>query len=120
MEIFSPVTASLAAFRKSNKLNPGISWLLLYGDKKYSLLNTGSCVPFKRKIYLTVNGRILVCERIDYEFSVGYVTENGVELDTDKIAKKYNYYCKKLHHQCRSCYSQASCSQCAVDRKSVV
>ncbi|WP_315263390.1 radical SAM peptide maturase [Tannerella forsythia] len=86
--------------------------LLLYGDKKYSLLNTGSCVPFERKMYLTVNGRILVCERIDHEFSVGYVTENGVELDTDKIAKKYNYYCKKLHHQCRSCYSQASCSQC--------
>lgn len=86
--------------------------MLLYGDKKYSLLNTGTCIPFERKMYLTVNGRILVCERIDHDLSVGTVTENGVEIDTAKIARIYNSYYKKLYDQCKSCYSQASCSQC--------
>lgn len=85
---------------------------LLYGNKKYSLLSGGTCIPFERKMYITVNGRILVCERIDHDYSVGHISDQGVKLDSDRIARKYNLYYKKVGKQCKECYMQYSCSQC--------
>lgn len=85
---------------------------LLYGDKKYALLSSGTCIPFERKMYITVNGRILVCERIDHDYSVGNITDLGVVLDASQIARKYNAYYKKIGKICRECYMQYSCSQC--------
>lgn len=86
--------------------------ILLYGDKKYALLSGGTCIPFERKMYITVNGRILVCERIDHDYSVGNITDTGVVLDTSQIARKYNSYYKKIGKICKECYMQYSCSQC--------
>ena len=75
-------------------------------------IQTGTCLPFGKKIYLRANGEILPCERIDHIFSLGRVEKGRVHLDFNLVAKKYNAYYKKLRSQCISCYIHSSCKQC--------
>lgn len=85
---------------------------MFYGRKKQKLLPTGTCVPFNRKMYITVHGKILVCERIDHDFAVGYVTDEKVELNFKEVAENHRKYSSKLLPQCKYCYMQEACSQC--------
>jgi uncharacterized protein len=73
---------------------------------------TGTCVPFERKVFITVNGKILPCERIGFQYGLGTVDENKVELDFEKIAQTYNSYYDKLKEQCCSCANSKACFQC--------
>lgn len=85
---------------------------LLYGDGKAVLMPTGTCLPFNKKMFITVNGKILVCERIDHDFAVGQVEHGKVTLDIPKIAELYQEFHNRISGQCRECYMQHSCSQC--------
>jgi len=73
---------------------------------------TGTCLPFKKKIFVTATGKVLACERIGHQFSLGSVDGEKVNLDLEKIAKKYNSYYEKLEKLCKNCYNNASCSMC--------
>jgi uncharacterized protein len=73
---------------------------------------TGTCFPFSKKIFITVGGQILPCERIGHSFSLGKVSDETVILDFDEIAEKYNNYFDKLDRQCSRCYKNTSCNQC--------
>ena len=73
---------------------------------------TGTCTPFSKKMFITVNGKIIQCERIDHCFSMGKVSENGMEMDFPAIADKFNSWLDKLQKQCSGCYRKRSCVQC--------
>lgn len=73
---------------------------------------TGTCLPFEKKIFITVNGKILPCEKIDQKYTLGYVKDNGVELDLRKVAQIYSAYYKKIMKLCVNCYMKPFCSQC--------
>ena len=64
---------------------------------------TGTCTPFSKKMFITVNGKIIQCERIDHCFSMGKVSENGMEMDLPAIADKFNSWLDKLQKQCSGC-----------------
>lgn len=85
---------------------------LLVDKKQQPFLPTGTCVPFSKKMFLTVNGKILACERIDQKFVLGYVSEKGVDLDLERIASFYNGLFEKIRIQCESCYRRLFCPQC--------
>lgn len=74
--------------------------------------NTGTCVPFGKKMFITVNGKILQCERIDHDYALGYITEDDVALDYADVANRQNGYTKKLLHKCSKCASFKRCPQC--------
>lgn len=73
---------------------------------------TGTCFPFGKKMFITVNGKILACERIGHQFTLGNVTAENVELDFEEIAVKYNNYYSKIVNQCNHCFNVESCMQC--------
>jgi uncharacterized protein len=73
---------------------------------------TGTCLPFSRKVFITVNGGILPCERIGHQFILGTADETEVDLDFDKIAAIYNRYLDKITPQCAGCANAESCMQC--------
>jgi uncharacterized protein len=85
---------------------------LLYGKPESGNWITGTCPPFGKKMFVTVNGRILPCERIGHQFALGQIGDQGVELDFEAIAKIYNRYFAKLEGQCIRCFNKKSCSQC--------
>lgn len=73
---------------------------------------TGTCIPFSKKMFVTVKGRILQCERINHEFALGRVTDTGVELDLEQIARQHNSYVQKYARQCAHCGNRNACMQC--------
>ncbi|GHV58374.1 radical SAM peptide maturase [Bacteroidia bacterium] len=85
---------------------------LLIDKSKRKNLPTGTCLPFSKKMFVTVNGKILPCERIGHQFALGEITETEVKLDAEAIANKYNYYYGKFEKQCSICKNIKSCTQC--------
>ena len=64
---------------------------------------TGACFPFTKKMYVTVNGKILPCERIGHQFSLGHITPEEIVLDIQGIADKYNGYYSRMEKRCGTC-----------------
>jgi len=75
-------------------------------------LPTATCIPFQKKIFLTVSGKILPCERIGHQYILGSVDENGVNIDFNEIANRYNKYYENIQSQCSKCYHLKHCLQC--------
>ena len=85
---------------------------LLYKSKRPWHVNTGTCNPFGKRIFITAQGMILPCERIPYHLSLGHVDKNGIQLDYEKIAGQYNRYYKNLMEQCNNCSQSDRCPHC--------
>lgn len=85
---------------------------LFLDDNYSSFIPTGTCIPFSRRCYLSVNGKILPCERIGHEFALGHVDESGVYLDIDKIIKRLNSYYSAIKKSCNGCLKLLSCTKC--------
>jgi uncharacterized protein len=69
---------------------------LLFEEHKKSNWITGTCMPFSKKMFVTVNGKILPCERIGHQFALGTVDKNGVRIDFEEIVQRYSRYFAKL------------------------
>lgn len=76
------------------------------------IISTGTCTPFAKKMFITTDGKILPCERIDHDFEMGYVHDEFVELDYKHIAERYNCYLTKVADQCLCCSANNFCIQC--------
>ena len=85
---------------------------LIIDKAQFSLPVTGTCIPFSKKMFITVKGRILPRERINHEFALGQVTDEGVELDFEAIAKQHNDYVFRYAKQCEKCGNRTACMQC--------
>jgi uncharacterized protein len=85
---------------------------LLFDKSAQKTLPTGTCLPFTKKMYVTVNGKILPCERIGHQFALGEITDTEVKLDAEAIANKYNTYYSKMDRQCGKCKNTKACIQC--------
>ena len=85
---------------------------LLFDNKGLKSTPTGTCIPFSKKMYVTVNGKIMPCERIGHQFALGEITDTKVVLNMESIANKYNEWYAKFEHQCSGCKATQSCIQC--------
>ena len=110
----NPKTSFLTSYLYSNSGNIFNTYNNLFFDKADipSIHMTGTCFPFAKKMFVTVNGRILQCEKIDHEYSMGYISDKEVVLDFDLIAKKQNQLLDKVRSQCQPCGMLGNCSQC--------
>jgi uncharacterized protein len=85
---------------------------LLYREDEICVFPTGTCTPFSNKMFLTVNGKILPCEKVGQQHVLGTVTENEVCIDFEEIVAQYNQYYDKITKQCKDCANQNICMQC--------
>lgn len=92
---------------------------LLFDKNKSNKTPTGTCSPFSKKMFITVNGKILQCEKINHEFAMGQIFENEVKLDLKEVAAKFNEYVFKLQGDCSLCYLNKNCSQCIFQIDSI-
>ncbi|HUX55470.1 MAG TPA: radical SAM peptide maturase [Bacteroidales bacterium] len=79
---------------------------------KIEIAPTGTCTPFYKKMFITVTGKILQCEKINHEFAMGRVSDDKVEMDFDHIAEIANDYIFRFIRQCNTCVYIRRCSQC--------
>ncbi|MDR0603355.1 MAG: radical SAM peptide maturase [Bacteroidales bacterium] len=73
---------------------------------------TGTCVPFEKKLFVTVNGKILPCTTVGQNYPLGFITNDKVELNSQYLADKYQHYYDKLNEQCKECFKLDSCKEC--------
>jgi len=85
---------------------------LLANTKYRKFFPTGTCIPFSRKMFITVNGKILPCEKVDHCFFYGTINQDGVHLDYEKVATEFNTYLERTMKKCSQCFRKTSCSQC--------
>ncbi|MDD3038456.1 radical SAM peptide maturase [Bacteroides sp.] len=85
---------------------------LLLGRTNLPYPPSGTCIPFSKKMFITVKGRILQCERIDHEFALGQITDKKVELDLKQAAQQHNDYIFHYVNQCKTCAVKQMCAQC--------
>lgn len=101
----------LSVFLKYLTVNSYVSNVasLLYKEDKYFPAST--CLPFSKKIFLTVNNTLLPCERINYKHILGEINGN-VMIDTKKIAQQYSSYYEQMKKKCQHCYLYRFCGLC--------
>lgn len=85
---------------------------LILQNNQIEKILTGTCIPFSRKIFVTVNGKILPCERIGQNHPLGEVNSEKVTIYFEDIIQLYNNYFDTLKAQCNSCYLSKNCMQC--------
>ncbi|CAK7067973.1 MAG: GTP 3',8-cyclase [Parabacteroides distasonis] len=88
---------------------------LLIKNKNVEHLPTSTCMPFSRRIFMTVNNIILPCERIGHQYALGEVKEDEVVIDCEDIARKYNTYYDSLRGLCMHCFNKRHCVLCMFD-----
>lgn len=111
--IKSPQTGSLLEYIHYHTGNVFNNYNEIFFDKKQLPIPlTGTCIPFSKKMFVTVKGRILQCERINHEFSLGQITDTKVELNLEQAALQHNKYISKYKKQCTTCALKKFCTQC--------
>lgn len=85
---------------------------LFVNNSRRNCIPTGTCSPFSKKMFVTAKGEILQCEKIDYKFSLGAVSEDGLELSIESIVSRFNGYLDNMQRRCSACYRKESCIQC--------
>lgn len=86
------------------------------GRKRF---HTGTCLPFSRKMFVTVNGKILPCERVSHRHAMGTVSNGELNLDCEQIASSFNAYHEKLEKMCAGCGLIEYCPQCMYQIDSI-
>lgn len=81
-------------------------------EKSIQKTPTNTCLPFSKRIFLTVDGDIFPCEKIGYKYPLARISNNKIHIDYKKIAELYNTLFTKVLDLCKSCFSQNSCSKC--------
>jgi uncharacterized protein len=118
---FNPFTNSLISLIKnfSSFIYNNYSDLVLNNDNDNdndnSFIPTATCLPFSKRMFITANGDILPCERINYKHSLGKIINNVVKIDFSKIANYYNQFYNTLEPQCMKCGISDNCEICMFD-----
>ena len=82
--------------------------------KDVQTLPTGTCLPFSKKIFISVTGKIYPCERIGNEINFGSVNKKGVNINYSRITKIYNSLMDRYEPNCKICSRIKNCPVCIV------
>lgn len=85
---------------------------LFDSEDSTTYIPTGTCRPFERKIFLTVNGKILPCEKMGQNHVLGFLKDGILDLDYEKVGKYYHDMYEKVIKNCKTCFLQKTCGQC--------
>ena len=105
-------------FMNNNNQFDSINNILNKRDS-YNYIQTGTCIPFERKIYVTVNNKILACERINQDYVLGKIENNNVIVDFEQVAKSYDSFFDIVYKLCKNCYQSGKCSQCIFQLENI-
>ena len=90
---------------------------MYYHNDFQNFVPTGTCAPFERKIFLTVNGKLFPCERIGQLHPLGYIDAEGVHLDFEHTINLYKERFEQLKKYCSTCVQWRHCGMCIYHLK---
>ena len=87
------------------------SEIVHFNKRNQKKILTGTCLPFYKKLFISADRKIYACERIGFEYDLGYIDEK-VNIDFESVAQKYTTYFSEIKKQCADCYFADMCSEC--------
>lgn len=115
----SPVISQLVTYISHFSNNFYHTYLDLFAEDKGSVTPTsGTCIPFGKKMFITVKGKILQCEKISHKYTLGTIDDEGLNLNYDEIADFYNHLVLVYARSCEECAIKGLCGQCLLQLKS--
>ena len=94
------------------------SWNSFLFNLNNEYIPTSTCLPFSFKVFVSADGLIHLCEKVGYEYSIGYInSDNKLVFDEEKIAKEYSEYFLLIEKECQHCYDFHFCITCLFERK---
>lgn len=85
---------------------------LFFQDKDIKYFPTSTCVPFSKKIFLTVQGKILPCEKVGQQYPLGYVRDGKINLDSKEVKQLYLKLYTPIVDKCKKCLLWKNCEIC--------
>lgn len=78
------------------------------------VLPTGTCIPFSKRMFISFDGKIHPCEKVNRDAPIGYIDADGqVQIDCEKIAGRFIKKITENLHLCKKCYMQFCCTKCS-------
>lgn len=116
----SPGVKLLSEFLFYHTENVYSTYNELFIDKhKTKIIPTGTCIPFSKKLFMTVNGIILQCEKISHQYALGNVTDDSIVLDLEDVATRFNTFVGQFYNQCKKCAVRNKRSLCMLQNYSI-
>lgn len=120
LDLEDPEQSSLMFYLKNNTGNVFRSYNDLLSDNTTGRRTlTGTCLPFSRKMFVKVDGKIMQCERIHHNFVAGMVRNGEVTLDLNEICDTFNGYLDNIRPHCARCAGSRICSKCFFNIKDI-
>lgn len=89
-----------------------------YDDIGSLILNKNRCYPgqtcylFKKRVFVTIDGLLLPCERIERKYSLGRIIDGKIYSKANKATKVYKDIETVFSKSCSLCVKRFSCSRC--------
>lgn len=74
---------------------------------------THTCIPFSKRLFLTHDGNIIPCEKVNRDNPLGYISESNVVLNFETISNNFNSLVSKYKNICSKCALERICNHCA-------
>ena len=76
---------------------------------------TGTCIPLSKRMFVSYDGKIHPCEKVNRDNPLGEINENGsVTLNFEKIADEFMSRLSTQKPICQKCYLQMCCTKCML------
>lgn len=99
------------SYRLFDNVYTNESFLFEEDGTKYA---TGTCIPFSKRMFVTFDGKIHPCEKVNRDRPLGMVDGGRVVIDAQKVANDFNRMTGKMQSVCQECYLQQCCTKCML------
>ena len=109
----SPINKRVLEFCNSlfqNMVNKEINIL-----EERKTIPTGTCIPFSKRMFVSYDGKIHPCEKVNRDYPLGNINSDGeVSIDLQNIAKEFMSKLSRQKSKCQQCYLQLCCTKCLL------
>lgn len=80
--------------------------------EKTNTLPSGTCIPFSKRMFVSYDGKLHPCEKVNRDFPLGEIKDGQVKIDFKKNAEAFMQKLSIQKPICQKCYLQMCCSKC--------
>lgn len=73
---------------------------------------TGTCIPFSKRMFVSYDGKLHPCEKVNRDFPLGEIKDGQVKIDYKKNAEVFMSKILAQKPICQKCYLQMCCTKC--------
>ncbi len=106
-------TNNISSWPEGNKLDNHIEIM----DKEKFVYPGNFCFLFPGRVFVTVGGHLLTCEKVSRKFKFGKIRNNTLSIYTKRINKYYDRFKLLFQTKCSKCYKNSYAQHVFLQKK---